>query len=256
MRSAQPVALRQWVEHNTAAVRPYAAWTLAGVAAITTLRLLWLALQPADLFPDEAQYWVWSQQLALGYYSKPPLVAWLIAGTTGLFGDSELAVRLSAPLLHAGAAFFVYGIGARLYDRRVWVLVGAHLCEPAWRLGLSFHHLDRCSFTVVLGCCALCVCPCARRGRIGLVAGGGAGGGARAAGEVRDGLLASVGARLCPRVSRRAPPFAAAAGLDRHRTSDLFTEFLVELEQRLCQLPPYQRQCRTERTAIPPGRVS
>src|SRR6266478_6115551 len=97
----------------------YAAGMLVGVAAITGLRLLWLALQPADLFPDEAQYWVWSQQLALGYYSKPPLVAWLIALTTGLFGDSEFAVRLSAPLLHAGTAVFVYAIGARLYDHRV-----------------------------------------------------------------------------------------------------------------------------------------
>lgn len=92
---------------------------LAAVAAITGLRLIWLALQPADLFPDEAQYWVWSQQLAFGYYSKPPVVAWLIALTTGLFGDSEFAVRLSAPLLHALAAIFVYGIGVRLYDERV-----------------------------------------------------------------------------------------------------------------------------------------
>ncbi|MGB9647798.1 MAG: glycosyltransferase family 39 protein [Stellaceae bacterium] len=113
------MALRQWVEHDIGAVGPYAAWTLVGVAAITALRLVWLVLQPADLFPDEAQYWVWSQQLALGYYSKPPLVAWLIAVTTGVFGDSEFAVRLSAPLLHGGAAMFVYGIGARLYDQRI-----------------------------------------------------------------------------------------------------------------------------------------
>src|SRR6201984_3931988 len=101
VRSAQPVALRQWVEHDIGAVRPYAPWMLAGIAAITALRLLWLALQPADLFPDEAQYWVWSQKLTLGYYSKPPLVAWLIALTTGLFGDSEVAVRLSRPPLPA-----------------------------------------------------------------------------------------------------------------------------------------------------------
>src|SRR6516225_1643636 len=92
--------------------RSSAAAMLVCVAAITGFRLLWLMLQPADLYPDEAQYWVWSQQLALGYFSKPPLVAWLIALTTGLFGDSEFAVRLSAPLLHASAAIFVYGIGA------------------------------------------------------------------------------------------------------------------------------------------------
>ena len=90
---------------------------------------------------------------------------------------------------------------------------------------------------------------------MGLVAGGRARGGAGAAREIRDGLLAPVGARLCPRVSRRAPPFAPAAGRHRHRTSDLFTEFLVELEQRLCQLPPHARQCRTERAAVPPGRL-
>src|SRR6516164_190425 len=107
-------------------LRSHTAAMLVGVGAITMFRLLWLALQPADLFPDEAQYWVWSQHLALGYFSKPPLVAWLIAVTTRLFGDSEFAVRLSAPLLHAGAAIFVYGIGARLYDRRVgfWSALG------------------------------------------------------------------------------------------------------------------------------------
>ncbi|MBV8132283.1 MAG: glycosyltransferase family 39 protein [Alphaproteobacteria bacterium] len=92
---------------------------LVGVLAITGLRLLWLVFQPADLYPDEAQYWFWAQHPALGYYSKPPIVAWLIALTTGLLGESEFAIRLSAPLLHAGAAIFVYAIGARLYDSRV-----------------------------------------------------------------------------------------------------------------------------------------
>ncbi|HEY3911783.1 MAG TPA: glycosyltransferase family 39 protein [Stellaceae bacterium] len=99
--------------------RSPAAAMLALVAAITALRVLWLWLQPFDLYPDEAQYWFWAQHLAFGYYSKPPLVAWLIALTTGLFGNSEFAIRLSAPLLHAATAIFVYAIGARLYDRRV-----------------------------------------------------------------------------------------------------------------------------------------
>jgi 4-amino-4-deoxy-L-arabinose transferase-like glycosyltransferase len=99
-------------------VRSYAGAALAAVLAITAVRLIWLAVQPADLYPDEAQYWFWAQHPAFGYYSKPPLVAWLIALTTGIFGNSEFAVRLSAPLLQAGAACFVYGIAARLYDAR------------------------------------------------------------------------------------------------------------------------------------------
>jgi hypothetical protein len=97
----------------------YAAAMLGTILLVTLLRLAWLWLQPVGLYPDEAQYWFWAKHPAFGYYSKPPLVAWLIALTTGPFGDGEFAVRLSAPLLTAGAAVFVYAIGARLYDRRI-----------------------------------------------------------------------------------------------------------------------------------------
>jgi 4-amino-4-deoxy-L-arabinose transferase-like glycosyltransferase len=99
-------------------VPSYGAMAAWAIAAITAARLLWLGLQTAGLYPDEAQYWFWSRHLALGYYSKPPLVAWLIALSTALFGNGEFAVRLSAPLLHAVAAGLVYAIAARLYDRR------------------------------------------------------------------------------------------------------------------------------------------
>lgn len=110
-RSAEPTT-------SVGGERAYGTWTLAAAAAITAARLAWLAVQSAGLYPDEAQYWFWAQHPAFGYYSKPPLVAWLIALTTGAFGDSEFAIRLSAPLLHAVAAGFVYGIAARLYGAR------------------------------------------------------------------------------------------------------------------------------------------
>lgn len=99
--------------------RPYAAMATAAIAAITATRLVWLAVQPADLYPDEAQYWVWAQHPALGYYSKPPLVAWVIALTTGVLGDGEFAIRVAAPLLHAAVAVLVYATAARLYNRRI-----------------------------------------------------------------------------------------------------------------------------------------
>jgi 4-amino-4-deoxy-L-arabinose transferase-like glycosyltransferase len=35
---------------------------------------------------------------------KPPLIAWIIGLTTAAFGDSEFAIRVSAPLLHAAVA--------------------------------------------------------------------------------------------------------------------------------------------------------
>ncbi|HUZ73663.1 MAG TPA: glycosyltransferase family 39 protein [Stellaceae bacterium] len=93
--------------------------TLYAVFAVTVARLVWLALGKADLYPDEAQYWVWSLHPAFGYYSKPPLVAWLIALTTGLLGDGELAVRVAAPLLHFGTALVLFAVARRLYDARI-----------------------------------------------------------------------------------------------------------------------------------------
>ncbi len=113
---ASPSPVRWTLGHQSVG---YGAMSFAAVAAITVARLIWLAAQPADLYPDEAQYWFWAQHLALGYYSKPPLIAWLIALTTGLFGDSEFAVRLAAPLLHAGTAALTYAITTRLYDSRI-----------------------------------------------------------------------------------------------------------------------------------------
>ncbi len=119
MNDTSAPILRTAGAEQLARLPAYPVLTAAALAAITAARLVWLGLQSADLYPDEAQYWFWAQHLAFGYYSKPPLVAWLIALTTGLFGDSEFAIRLSAPLLHAAAAGLVYGIGARLYAPRV-----------------------------------------------------------------------------------------------------------------------------------------
>jgi 4-amino-4-deoxy-L-arabinose transferase-like glycosyltransferase len=86
------------------------------IAAITALHVIVLLLSPLDLYPDEAQYWWWSQNPAWGYFSKPPLIGWLIWFTTGVFGNSEWAIRIGSPLCHAAAALFVFGIARRLFD--------------------------------------------------------------------------------------------------------------------------------------------
>lgn len=124
-------------------------WLLAAIAA---LRVLYLTLHPFDLHPDEAQYWVWSRDFAFGYYSKPPIVAWLIGATTALCGQGEACVRLSAPLLHFAAALAVYGIGHRLYDRRVgfWAAL-AYATLP----GVSFSAVVLSTDAPLLACWAL-----------------------------------------------------------------------------------------------------
>ncbi|MGE0716676.1 MAG: ArnT family glycosyltransferase [Alphaproteobacteria bacterium] len=103
------------------AARPaWPAWAPAAavVAALTALRLLWLAGDPVDLYGDEAQYWIWAKEPAFGYYSKPPLVAWLIALSTALFGDGVLAIKLPSALVHAGTAMVLWAIGRDLGGER------------------------------------------------------------------------------------------------------------------------------------------
>jgi 4-amino-4-deoxy-L-arabinose transferase-like glycosyltransferase len=75
------------------------------ILALTAYRVLLLAFDRTDLFVDEAQYWMWSRDLAFGYYSKPPMIAWVIHLTTTLGGsDSRFWIRLSSPLVHGATA--------------------------------------------------------------------------------------------------------------------------------------------------------
>ncbi|MBL8628960.1 MAG: glycosyltransferase family 39 protein, partial [Rhodospirillaceae bacterium] len=89
------------------------------ILTFTVFRLWALASPPMPLSMDEAQYWLWSQDLAFGYYSKPPLLAWIIAATTAVCGEGEGCIRLSSPLFHAGTALLLFGIGQRLFDSHV-----------------------------------------------------------------------------------------------------------------------------------------
>src|SRR4051794_24778983 len=51
------------------------------------LRAAFLLLDcPLDLAPDEAHYWDWSRHLDWNYYSKGPLVAWIIGASCWLLG--------------------------------------------------------------------------------------------------------------------------------------------------------------------------
>jgi undecaprenyl-diphosphatase len=87
--------------------------------------LLFAAIVPLDLVHDEAYYWDWSRNLDWGYYSKPPMIAWLIALSTSLAGSSAWAVRLPAVLLGTGGMLVLYLLAARLYGGRAgfWAVV-------------------------------------------------------------------------------------------------------------------------------------
>lgn len=111
--------------------------SLAIVGIITALRLLLLAFDRTDLFVDEAQYWLWGQHFAFGYFSKPPLIAWLIGGVTTLAqSDAVFWVRMPGAILHGATALILAALGARIGGRQVAVWVAAaYVTLPMVALG-------------------------------------------------------------------------------------------------------------------------
>jgi 4-amino-4-deoxy-L-arabinose transferase-like glycosyltransferase len=116
-------------------------WDRAGVtvaavlAVVTALRIAFLLWGGLDLSPDEAHYWEWSRRLDLSYYSKGPLIAYLLAGLTALFGTSAFGIRLGAVLLSLLGAWAVYRLGRELYGRSepgALAVVGLQVTPLVW----------------------------------------------------------------------------------------------------------------------------
>ena len=57
---------------------------------------------------DEAQYWSWAQNPEWGYFSKPPVLAWIISISNLFCGNSEFCIRLPNPILYFLSSIFIY----------------------------------------------------------------------------------------------------------------------------------------------------
>ena len=67
-----------------------------------------------DFFGDEVQYWLWSRNLDLGYYSKPPLLPWVIAAATSVFGNAFFTIKMISVTLYCFTAIIIYLISNKL----------------------------------------------------------------------------------------------------------------------------------------------
>lgn len=115
--------------------RTVARWLLVVLALLTALRVIYLVVAGLDLSPDEAHYWEWSRRPDLSYYSKGPLVAYVIYALTATFGTSELSIRLGAVLLSVAGGLVVYRLGRETFpDPRAGLLavVGLQLTPLFW----------------------------------------------------------------------------------------------------------------------------
>ena len=123
---------------------------------MTVVRLIGLAYSQVDLFFDESQYWAWSRELAFGYFSKPPLLAWLIAGAEAVCGSTEACIRAPAPVLYFGTCLVSYAIAKALYDDTTAFWAALLMAFDRRPRVFEPHHLDRRAAAVLLGDRAAC----------------------------------------------------------------------------------------------------
>ncbi len=71
-------------------------WAIGIIGLTTILRLVFVGTGQLTLVQDEAQYWDWTRHPQLSYYSKGPLITWIISAWTFVFGNTELGVRFGA----------------------------------------------------------------------------------------------------------------------------------------------------------------
>ncbi len=92
------------------------------LTGVFLFRTGYLFVSDLDLIGDESYYWDWSRRPDWCYYSKPPMVAWLIAVFTGLGGDTTAVVRLPAVVLGTVFLGYFYATARAFYSAQTAAL--------------------------------------------------------------------------------------------------------------------------------------
>lgn len=116
---------------------------VAFVGLLTLWRVLWLLTDATTLSTDEAQYWLWGQEMAFGAYSKPPLIGWMIRAATEIAGSDVFGVRVAAPLMHGATALIILALAQRLTTPFIAAFAAvSYLTMPAIALGSALITTD------------------------------------------------------------------------------------------------------------------
>ncbi|MDF1859233.1 MAG: glycosyltransferase family 39 protein [Verrucomicrobiales bacterium] len=102
------------------------------VGGLLLFRLLYAAIFPVNPAGDEAYYWDWGRHLDYGYYSKPPMIAWVYAFVDWIGGGSLFAIRAFAALLGTLSLLLLFKLTSSLFDEETgWIAVLIAAVAPA-----------------------------------------------------------------------------------------------------------------------------
>lgn len=98
------------------------AWWVLGALFVFRLLYVWPFISQFNLVGDESYYWDWGRNLDWGYFSKPPMIGWLM-GVVGRVGhNSEAAIRIAPLLLGTVSLWLLFKLGEVFYDARTGLL--------------------------------------------------------------------------------------------------------------------------------------
>jgi 4-amino-4-deoxy-L-arabinose transferase-like glycosyltransferase len=109
---------------------------LVGVFLFRVFFTLFFCSQ-ADLSGDEAYYWDWGRRLDWGYYSKPPMIGWLMGLVGWLTGACDVGIRMTALVLGTMTLAVLFVFIRSLYDARVGFISAVLLLLTPANAGLN-----------------------------------------------------------------------------------------------------------------------
>ena len=101
--------------------------------ALIILKIIAIYFTNFSLYGDEAQYWLWSQAPNLGYYSKPPLLAWFLNLYTNIFGSSFMFLKIFPIIVYFFISLGVYYLCLSLSfnKKNSWLCAASFMIIPA-----------------------------------------------------------------------------------------------------------------------------
>ncbi|HRH99279.1 MAG TPA: glycosyltransferase family 39 protein, partial [Prosthecobacter sp.] len=112
-------------------------WWLLAAVFIVRIGVMLLFVNGADLAGDEAYYWDWGRRPDWCYYSKPPMIGWMMGVIGWLTGNAEWGIRFAALLLGSATLVIIHRIALVLFDARTAFLTAVLVLLTIANAGLN-----------------------------------------------------------------------------------------------------------------------
>ncbi|MES2595016.1 MAG: glycosyltransferase family 39 protein [Verrucomicrobiota bacterium] len=112
-------------------------WVLLGAVLVFRVLFTLFFCAHADLSGDEAYYWDWGRRPDWGYYSKPPMIGWIMGIIGSLAGACDIAVRLTALALGTLTLAALFALTRMLYDARTGFIAAVLVLLTPANTGLN-----------------------------------------------------------------------------------------------------------------------